>query len=117
MEFNVNGGLITSKLNGNYKIKTYLTDLNGGQSNYVIDLTILCSDSNATKHNGTVWSPFKSAGNPPLPIIIRVSGTGRVSIKFTEAIKATNATNVTNGTLFIEGIERPIIELAVLPYN
>jgi hypothetical protein len=80
-------------------------------------LTILCSDFNATKQNSTVWSPFKSSANPPLPFIIRISGTGRVSIKFTEAIKATNTTNITNGTLFIEGIERPIIEIIVLPFD
>jgi hypothetical protein len=80
-------------------------------------LTVLCRDFNATNHNSTLWSPFKSSEKHPLPFIIRISSTARVSVKFNEALVVVNATNITNGTIFIEGIERPLLELKILPHD
>ena len=116
-ELSVEDGFITSKQNGEYKLSAYLVDLNGGQSDYNIDLIVFCNDLNATKHNGTFWSPFKSSEKPPLPFIIRISSTGRVSVKFTEALVLFNATNITNGTVFINDTERPFLEVKVVPFD
>ena len=80
-------------------------------------MTVLCNDFNANKKNVTVYSPFKSSKKPPMPFIIRISGTGRVSVKFNEALVVVNSTNITNGTVIIEDIERPLLEVKVFPFE
>jgi hypothetical protein len=51
-----------------------------------------------------VWKPLNSS-NPPLPFIYRISGLGKVDVKFNEEMLHVNATNITNGTILIDGIE------------
>jgi hypothetical protein len=95
-----------------------LKDLNGGNSNYVIDLTVLCKDNlNSTKKNSTSLSPFKSSEKPPLPFIARISNAGRVYVKFPEALEVVNASKITNGTLFIEGKERPFLDVKIHSFD
>jgi hypothetical protein len=74
-----------------------------------MDVTVLCKD--------TVWSPSKSSEKHPVPSIIRISRIGRVSAKFNETLVVVNATYITNGTVMIDGIKRPLLEVNVFPFD
>jgi hypothetical protein len=68
----------------------------------LITLKVICY--NLDTKNATNWKPHAKTTNPPLPFIKKITGTGKVYVKFSEPMATVNATNITNGTLIIEGV-------------
>jgi hypothetical protein len=101
-EFKVEPEALTTRNKGEYKISALLKDENGGKANYPISLKVICYDFD-TK-NATNWKPPAKTTNPPLPFIKKITGTGKVYVKFSEPMETVNATNITNGTLIIEEV-------------
>ena len=116
-KYQVLPNVIRKKDSGSYKVEVVLVDSKHGEKNYFIHFNVNCTiEGNFTaEFTGKVLETVWKSKNPPLPILRSFSQTGLVVIEFTyKMIPPQNISFVTNGTIWIDGVEYPALEVQIL---
>jgi len=117
-EYQIVKNVISKKDTGTYAVEIVLEDSKHGEKSYNVNFNVNCTiEGNITAffEVGKVLERKRKTTNPPRPILREVSQTGFVLIEFThKMLPPKNLTAVTNGTIFIDGVEHPALEVQVL---